>query len=300
MYDVIVVGAGTAGMTAALNALRAGKSVLVLECNGIGGQIANSPRVENYPSIKSISGSEFSDNLFAQIEALGVNFEFDKVTDAKKRADGSFLVIGEYGEYEGRSLVIATGVRHKTLGIQKEEELVGKGVSYCAVCDGAFYAGEEVALIGDANTAVQYAILLAGYCKKVYVCTLFDKFFADKIIVDKMLAKENVEWISKVSCVDLVGEEKFSGCVFEGDDGKRFTLSAAACFVAIGQKPDNAAFMGLVDVDDAGYIVASDECVTRTEGVFAAGDCRQKKLRQLTTAVADGSIAAMAALKYID
>ncbi|MEG2159549.1 MAG: FAD-dependent oxidoreductase, partial [Clostridia bacterium] len=177
MFDVIIIGAGPAGLTSALYCLRSGKSTLILEKETIGGQISLSPRVENFPSIKAISGSEFSDRLFEQVTQLGAEFELDRVTNLVKDKD-VFEVTTEYSKYEAKSVIIATGVQHRHIGVEGEDELVGKGVSYCAVCDGAFYKGEEVALIGDANSALQYALLLSNYCNRVTVCTLFDSFFA--------------------------------------------------------------------------------------------------------------------------
>ncbi len=301
MHDIVIIGAGTAGMTAALYALRNGKTVLLLEGNCYGGQIANSPRVENYPSIKEISGAEFSDNLFDQVTSLGADFELEKAEKIEKMADGTFVVTTDYGKREGRAVVIATGVKHKKLGVPGEDEYIGKGVSYCAVCDGAFYEGEEVALVGDANTALQYSILLSNYCKKVYVCTWMDKFFADKALVDTLLKRENVEWIKNVSCTALVGEDELSAVEFEHTQTKeKMVLPVKACFVAIGQIPDNKAFESVVELDKAGYIVASEDTKTKTDGVFVAGDCRVKGVRQLTTAVADGATSAMMACRYID
>ena len=176
MYDIIVIGGGAAGMTAALYSLRSGKSVLLLEKETIGGQIANSPRVENFPSIKEIAGNEFSDNLFDQILSLGAEFELDNVTGIEK-VNNTFVVKAEYNTYESKAIILATGLKHRKINIPNEDELIGKGVSYCAVCDGAFYKDEDVCLVGDGNTALQYALLLSNYCKKVYLCTLFDKFF---------------------------------------------------------------------------------------------------------------------------
>ena len=184
MYDIIIIGAGAAGMTSALYALRNGKKVLVLEGESLGGQIATSPRLENFPSIKEISGEAFADNLYEQIDTLGAEVEIEKAVRIEKKAEGDFLVHTEYGQYEGRSVIIAAGVKHKHLKTKHDrEDLVGKGVYYCAVCDGPFYKGQEVALVGDANTALQYALLLSGYCKKVYMYTLFDKFFGDANLV---------------------------------------------------------------------------------------------------------------------
>ncbi len=300
MVDIIVIGAGTAGMTSALYALRNGKSVLVLEGENFGGQIANSPRVENYPSIKVISGSEFSEKLFEQITDLGADFELENAQHIDKK-DGYFEVTTDYGTHQAKAVILATGVHHKKIGIDREDELVGRGISYCAVCDGAFYKDEDVVLIGDANTALQYSILLTNYCKKVKVCTWMDKFFGDKALVDTLLKKDNVEWIKNVNTKEFLGEEELTGVVFTSrDTGKDVRVDCKACFIAIGQVPDNKRFENVVELDNIGYIVAGEDCKTKTEGVFVAGDCRTKAVRQLTTAVNDGAVAATAACLYCD
>lgn len=301
MYDIIVIGAGAAGMTSALYALRNGKKVLVLEGESLGGQIATSPRLENFPSIKAISGEQFADNLFEQITDLGAEVEIEKVTGIEKKAEGAFTVRTEYSEYEGKSVIIAAGVKHKHLKTKHDrEDLVGKGVYYCAVCDGPFYKGKEVALVGDANTALQYALLLSGYCKKVYMYTLFDKFFGDESLVKAVRAKENVEVRPNTSVVDFIGEDELTAIEYTDQGGNVCRQEIPAVFVAIGQVPDNAAFAGVADLDEAGYIVADETCKTRTPGVFVAGDCRTKAVRQVSTAVSDGAIAATNASLYLE
>ena len=299
MHDIIVIGAGTAGMTAALYALRNGKSVLLLEAECVGGQIANSPRVENFPSVKAISGSEFSDRLYEQIKALGAELEIERAEKIQKTED-IFTVKTDSSEHKARAVIIATGSKHKKIGVEREEELTGSGVSYCAVCDGPFYSGDDVAIVGDANTALQYGILLSGYCNKVYVCTWKDKFFGDKALADTLLQKPNVEWIKNVTLSAFEGEEELNACVFdEQNTGKKRRVPVKACFIAIGQEPDNAPFKNVVMLDGNGYVTADEDCTTNTAGVFVAGDCRTKKIRQLTTAVADGASAAIAACKYL-
>ena len=300
MLDLIIIGAGTAGMTSALYALRSGKKVLLLEKENVGGQIAYSPRVENFPSIKQISGSDFSNNLFEQVIDLGAEFELENVTSISKE-DNIFKVTTEYNEYLSKAVVIATGAKHRHINIDGEEELSGNGVSYCAVCDGAFYKGEEVALIGDGNTALQYSILLSNYCKKVYVCTLFDKFFGDYSLVQTLKKKENVEIIHNISLKEFIGKDKLEGLKFEHMITKEpFVLKVPAVFIAIGQVPDNKAFENLVDLDKDGYVIADENLETKTKGLFVAGDCRVKKIRQLTTAVSDGATTAVNAVSYID
>ncbi|MBQ6921816.1 MAG: FAD-dependent oxidoreductase [Clostridia bacterium] len=300
MYDIIVIGGGVAGMTACLYSLRNGKSVLMLESESIGGQIATSPRLENYPSIKAISGEEFADNLFEQVTSLGADFEIEKAVNVEK-IDGVFTVTTEYKEYKAKSVIIATGVKHKHLRTKSErDDLVGKGVYYCAICDGAFYKGKEVMVIGDANTALQYAILLSSYCKKVYLFTLFDRLFGDKALQKTALAKENVEWVKEVSVTDFIGENELKAVEYKDKDGNVRNFEIPAVFVAIGQVPDNKAFAGLVDLDKDGYIISDENCKTKTEGLFVAGDCRTKPVRQVITAVADGGIAATNASLYLE
>ena len=301
MYDIIVIGGGAAGMTAALYALRNGKTVLVLESETLGGQIAMSPRLENYPSVKVISGEQFADNLFEQIMALGADFEAEKVVAVEKLKEGEFRVETDCGEHFSKSVIIATGVKHKHLRTKSNrDDLVGKGVYYCAICDGPFYKDKEVALIGDANTALQYGILLSSYCKKVYIYTLFDKFFGDKRLVKTLLAKENVEWRPQTSVIDYSGDKELTAIEYTDKNGNVLRHEIPAVFVAIGQVPDNKAFANLVDIDENGYIVSSEDCKTKTDGVFVAGDCRTKAVRQVVTAVSDGGIAATNASIYVE
>ncbi len=301
MYDIIVIGAGAAGMTSALYALRNSKTVLVLEGESLGGQIAMSPRLENYPSIKEISGEKFADNLFEQITALGAELEIDKVTAIDKLEDKTFKVTTEYSEYFAKSVIIATGVKHKHLRTKSNrEDLVGKGVYYCALCDGPFYKDREVVVIGDANTALQYSLLLSNYCKKVYIYTLFDKFFGDKAHVKALLAKDNIEWRPQTSVCDFIGENELTAIEYKDKDGNVLTHEIPAVFVAIGQIPDNKAFTNLVDIDDMGYIISDESCKTKTEGLYVAGDCRTKAIRQVATAVGDGAIAATNACLYLE
>lgn len=300
LYDIIIIGGGMAGMTAGLYAKRNNKSVLIIEKESFGGQIANSPRVENFPTIQSISGLDLSDKMFTQITEYGVDFELDRVVDVQKK-NGIFTVKTEYGEFTSKTVIIASGVKHRTLRLPLEEELVGKGISYCAVCDGPFYKGEEVILVGDGNTALQYALLLSEYCSKVKVCTLFDKFFGDESHVIALKKKENVEIIHNLATVGFKTKDGvLSGVVFENTQNKeQTTIPAKGLFVAIGQIPDNGAFASLVDLDKFGYIVSDENCLTKTDGLFVAGDCRTKKVRQLTTAASDGAISALNACNYI-
>lgn len=298
-YDIIIIGGGPSGMTSALYSLRAGKSVLILEKENFGGQIANSPRVENIPSIKEISGLDFSNNLFEQILDLGAEFELEQVIELHKEND-IFTVKTNYNSYQSKAVIIATGVSHRHIGIDREFELAGKGVSYCAVCDGAFYKDKDVAVIGDGNTALQYSILLTNYCKKVYVCTLFDKFFGDKILAEALKKKQNAHIIHNISLNKFIGEKELEGLSFtETKTNENINIDVQAVFIAIGQIPHNEEYAHLVDLDN-GYIVTNEQKETKTSGLYAVGDCTKKEIRQLTTATSDGSIAAINACRYLD
>lgn len=299
MTDVIVIGGGPAGMTACLYLLRAGKSVLLLEKEAIGGQIAESPRLENYPAIESISGMDWAYNLFNQISGLGVAFDFGEVNSIAKREDGVFEVKYGASTAESKSVIIATGCEHKKLGLPGEEELSGHGVSYCATCDGAFFKDEDVAVIGDGNTAVQYAISLSSICRNVTIMTLFDHFFADQIITKRMLDLPNIKWMKEVSTTAFVGEGDLTGVKYKGKDGNENTLPCSGAFVAIGQVPSNEAFAPLAELEK-GFIAVDESKQTKTPGLFAAGDCTVKKVRQVATAIADGAIAAVSSAAYID
>ena len=285
-------------MTAALYSLRAGRSVLLLEKENFGGQIADSPKVENFPSVGSISGLDLSANLFDQITNLGAEFELDEVSEITKEGD-KFIVKGQYGEYRAKAVIIATGVKHRHLNIEGEDAFGGKGVSYCAVCDGAFYADKDVTVIGDANSALQYALSLAKTSSHVNVVTLFDKFFADPILVKALRAQDNVTIYHNKNAFRFYGDDALAGVEFEDTQTKEvLNLRTAGAFIAIGQIPDNDRFGNLVDWEK-GYIVADENMATKTPGLFVAGDCRNKKIRQLTTACADGAIAALSANSYL-
>ncbi len=298
MTDILVIGAGVAGMTAALYALRNGKKVTLLERNAIGGQIAESPRVENFPTIKSLSGAELADRLFDQVVELGVEFKFGEALSIKKE-NNIFTVATEFDNIEAKSVIIAAGVKHRKLNLVNEENLIGHGISYCALCDGAFYKNEEVVLIGDGNTALQYALLLSSTCKGVHVFTLFDKFFGDGKLVQAVKQKDNIIITHNSRLTNLIGDKELKGLVFD-QNGKKLEVDTPALFVAIGQVPDNKIFEGLVDLSKDGYILADENLTTKTAGLFVAGDCRTKKVRQLTTACGDGAIAGTNACTYLE
>ena len=297
--DIIIVGGGPAGMTAALYALRNEKSVLVLEKEQFGGQISTSPRLENYPTIKSISGSEWSDLLFTQITELGAEFELEEV-EKIEQTDKLFHVVTNYNEYLAKSVILANGVKPRKMGLPNEDELTGKGVSYCAVCDGPFYKGKEIYLIGDANTALQYALLLSSYCPRIHMITLFDKLFGDQILINRVLQTENIDIRHNMELIELKGENELSSIVFRNTQTEEITeYKTDNCFIAIGQVPQNDAFEGLIELDH-GFIVTNDKMETNVPGIFAAGDTRAKDNKQVITACNDGAIAALGAVKYIN
>ena len=295
MYDSIVIGCGAAGMTAALNILRNGKTVLILEKEQIGGQIANSPKVENYPTIKEISGMDLAMKLFDQITDLGCEMELEDVQSVTKE-NGIFKVQTDYNLYEAKSVVIAVGAEHNKL---KAKGIEKNGVSYCALCDGAFHKDEEVSVIGDANTALQYALLLSGICKKVNLCMLFDKFFGEDILVKKVLSKDNIEVFKEISLEEVTGGKDMDGLNFKNTKtGEIIHINSTAVFIAIGQTPKTDIFKDLVDREKQ-YIITNENMETKTDGLYAIGDCRLKQVRQLTTAANDGAICAFNLNKYL-
>ena len=300
LYDILIVGGGPAGLTAATYARRAGKSVLVIEKNAFGGQITWSPKVENFPGFVSVSGAELGDRLLEQAMEQGAEVELDEVTAVSVRPDGIKTVACDSGAvFEGRALIAAVGAKPRMLGLAREEELVGNGVCFCAVCDGAFYAGKDVAVNGGGNSALQDALLLSEKCRRVYLIHRRDAFRGERKLVEALEKRENVEFVLRASVAELLGDDELTGVVVE-QDGQRRELPVAGLFVAIGHAPDNGIFSGLMDLDRAGYAASGEDCLTATPGVFVAGDCRTKSVRQLTTAAADGSVAALAACRYLD
>lgn len=299
MYDLIVIGGGPAGLTAALYARRANKTVLVIEKGSFGGQITYSPKVENIPGFTEITGNEFGEKMVEQVLAQEAEVECAEVLEVK---DGVYkTVVTDSGEFTAKSLVIATGAKHRLLGLPGEEKYIGEGISFCAVCDGAFYEGKEVAVIGGGNSALQEAILLADLAKKVTVVQNLDFLTGEKKLQDKLATKPNVEVILGTVVDGFIGGEALEGIRIRKEaDGVVSDLMVDGVFVAIGLVPQNEVFSGLVPLDPRGYIQCGEDCVTGTTGVFAAGDCRTKTIRQVTTAVADGAVAALAACAYAD
>ena len=302
MYDIIIVGAGPAGLTAAIYARRAEKSVLVIEKSTFGGQITHSPRVENYPGFASASGNEIADKMFEQALGQGAQIELSEVTGIE-RADGGYKVATTDGAFEAKSVIIAAGSKHRMLGIAREEDFVGEGVSYCAVCDGAFYKGKTVAIIGGGNTALQEANLLADGCTKVYVVQNLAFMTGERNLLARLEARDNVEIIYSMVVDELLGESAINGVRIKNPEtNESRTLEVDGIFVAIGQIPENEPFASVVKLNSYGYVEAGEDCKPDTDlpGIFVAGDCRTKSVRQVTTATADGAVAALSACRYID
>ncbi len=302
MYDIGIIGGGTAGMTAAIYGQRAGKQTVIIEGGTFGGQITSSPNVENYPGIASVSGSEFSMNLLDQAVKLGAETAMEQVTGI--REENGVKVIETDGkdgkEYRCKSVIIATGVTHRHLGVPNEERLTGAGVSYCATCDGAFFRGRDVAVVGGGSTALQDAEFLSAYCRKVYLIHRRDEFRGEDNIVKRLEGKENVEFILNTTVKEIIGNTAVERLILNNKKtGKEFKLEVSGVFLAVGQIPQNEVFADIVKLDGNGFILAAEDCVTSHPGIFAAGDCRTKEVRQLTTAAADGAVAALAACKYI-
>ena len=298
VYDIIIIGGGPAGLTAATYGRRAGKSVLVLEKDAFGGQINWSPRVENFPSHISLAGVELGDMLLAQAMEQGADVELEEVSAVSLDGEIKRVSTLSGAEFEGRSLIIATGARPRMLGLEREAELVGSGVCFCAVCDGAFYKDMPVAVNGGGNSALQDAMLLSEKCSKVYLIHRRDSFRGEAKLLEALINKDNVEFVLNASVAELLGETELTGIVVE-QEGQHRKIDVAGLFVAIGHKPDNGAFAALMELDEGGYALSGEDCRTKTEGVFVAGDCRRKSVHQLTTAVADGSVAALAACNYL-
>ena len=301
MYDIIVVGGGAAGMTAALYALRNGKIALVIEKNGFGGQITHSPKVENFPGTLQMSGNEFADKMLDQILAQGAEIEFENVISVEDHGDKKVVKTEEGGVYEASAVVLATGVKHRMLGIEGEDELVGEGISFCAVCDGDFYTGRRVCVAGGGNSALQEAVLLSEKCSEVIMLQDLDFFTGEQKLQDVLFAKHNVKAFTGVGISRfIVKDGELCGLeIEEKKSGVKRTVECDGLFVAIGLIPENEPYKALADLNEYGYFDSDERCLTRTPGIYVAGDCRSKTVRQLTTAVADGASAALAACRYI-
>ena len=301
MHDIIIVGGGPAGLTAAIYGLRAGKTVLVIEKNGFGGQIAYSPKVENIPGTLQISGAEFADKLTEQVMALGADVELENVISVEP---GQIMKVHteEGSTFEGKTVILAVGVKHRMLGLPGEEALIGSGISFCAVCDGAFYAGQDVAMIGGGNSALQEALLLADVCRSVTVVQNLAFFTGEQKLADALVQKDNVKVLfSTVVSEYETGDGKLTGLKLHNDaTGEESAIKVDGAFLAVGLMPENEPFAALENLNGWGYFDTDEACATKTPGVFVAGDCRSKRIRQVVTASADGAIAAMAACRYLD
>ena len=298
MYDIIIIGGGPAGLTAALYARRANKSVLVIEKATFGGQITYSPKVENIPGFATITGNEFAEKLVEQVLEQGAEVECAEVIGV---TDGATKTVHtDSGDFEGKAVIIATGAKHRMLGLDNEEKYVGEGISFCAVCDGAFYEGKTVAVIGGGNSALQEALLLCDLAKKVYVVQNLDYFTGEEKLAEQLKSKPNAEIILGNTVESLVGNEFLQGIVIKNASGQTQQLTLDGMFVAIGLIPQNEPFANLIKLNDWGYVDADENCLTGKDGFFVAGDCRSKRIRQVATAAADGAVAALAACDYID
>ena len=300
MYDIIIIGAGPAGLTAAIYAMRADKNILLLEKENFGGQITFSPKVENYPGFTSVSGSELAEQLLDQVMSYGAQIEMATATNVIDHGTHK-TVVTDYGEFDAKTVIIATGSKHRHLGIDGELELIGNGISYCAVCDGAFYNGKAVAVIGGGNTALQEAVMLSEYCTSVTIIQNLSFMTGEGKLLKILEGKSNVKMVyDSVVTEFLVNDTLYGVKVRNTKDGAESEIKVDGVFVAIGQQPENEPFAALTALNDYGYIISDERCRTDTPGVFVAGDCRTKEVRQVTTATADGAVAALAACKFID
>lgn len=299
MYDIVIIGAGPAGMTAAIYGIRSGLSVLVLEASVYGGQITVTPEVENYPSIQKISGWQLAQNIYEQAIAQGAEIRFEAVERIEK-TDDKKIVVTSSNRYECKAVIIANGAKRRLLDCLGEEEYKGRGVSYCAACDGAFFKGKKAAVVGGGNTALEDSLFLSNLCEKVYLAVRSDKFKGEKRLRDAVLARNNIEIFYSSTAEKIEGEDTVSSFTIKNSMGKLKSLEVSAVFVAIGMVPDNDNFADVVELNEAGYIVADETCRTSCEGIFAAGDCRTKEIRQIITAAADGAVAALGAANQIN
>ncbi len=299
MTDIIIIGAGPAGLTAAIYARRAAKSVLVLEAMSYGGQIINTPDIENYPVAAHISGFDFATKVYNQAKELGATFKFQRAVEIRDNGDTKTVVTPK-GEYEARAVIIATGSENRKLGVENEDKLVGRGISYCATCDGAFFRNKTVAVVGGGNTALEDALYLADIAQQVYLIHRRDSFRGEEATVSRLQERENVTFVLNSQVTKLNADKKLESVEVTDKAGNTRTLAVSGLFVAVGRIPENQNFASVIELDGAGYAVAAENCRTKTPGVFVAGDNRVKDVRQLVTATADGAVAATEAVKYIN
>ncbi len=299
MYDIIIIGAGTAGMTAAIYARRAGKKVLVLEATTYGGQIINTQSIDNYPAEPNISGYDFATKLYNQVKEFGTEIVFEKAIDIKNYGEYKEVVTTN-NTYKAKTIILATGAENRKLGLENEEELVGKGVSYCATCDGAFFRGKDVAVVGGGNVALEEALYLTDIAQHVYLIHRRDTFRGEEAAINLLKEKDNIIFIYNSNVTKLNAKHKLESIEVTNNDGTKQEINVSGLFIAIGRIPENQNFAKLIELDEKGYIVAGEDCHTSIDGIYAAGDSRTKLLRQLVTAAGDGAVAAIEAIKYIN
>ncbi len=298
IYDVIIIGAGTAGMTAAIYARRASKTALMIEAKTYGGQIINTPAIDNYPAEPGISGYDFAVKIFEQAKALGADIVYEKAVGIE---DGAIKKVKtEKGEYEGKAVIIACGSENRKLGVDGEDMLTGRGVSYCATCDGMFFRNKKVAVVGGGNTALEDALYLAGVAETVYLIHRRDKFRGDDLTANLLSKRDNVKFVLNSRVTKLIADKRLTAVEVTDNEGNTTELEVSGLFVAVGRVPENQPFSDLIELDEAGYAVSGENCRTKTPGVFVAGDNRTKEVRQLVTAASDGAAAATEAVKYIN
>ena len=299
MTDIIIIGAGPAGLTAAIYARRAAKSVLMLEAKGYGGQIINTPHIENYPVAAHISGFDFATKVYEQAKALGAEFKFEKALEIRDNGETKTVVTPK-NEYEAKAVIIATGSENRKLGVEGEDRLIGRGISYCATCDGAFFRKKNVAVVGGGNTALEDALYLANIAEKVYLIHRRDSFRGEEATAEKLRQRDNIELVLNSQVTKLNAEKRLQSVEVTDKQGNTRTLEVSGLFVAVGRVPENKSFENLIELDGAGYAASAENCRTKTPGVFVAGDNRQKEVRQLVTAASDGAVAATEAVKYLN
>jgi len=300
MYDIAIIGGGAAGLTAALYARRANKTVLVIEKGTFGGQITFSPLVENFPSQESVSGAELADKLTEQALSQGADVEVDTIIGIEDKKEFK-KILGEGGSYEARAVIIATGAKHRTLNVPGEEKFIGDGISFCAVCDGAFYKDKNVVVVGGGNSALQEALLLSELCASVTIVQNLPELTGEKALAERLSKKANVKVLCSKTVSEFLGENELEAILINDEiTGEKDEIKTDGVFVAIGLSPQNEPFKDIINIDSYGYADSDETCSTKAAGVFVAGDCRKKQIRQLTTACADGSVAALAACNFVD
>lgn len=300
IYDIVIIGSGPAGLTAAIYGARASKKVLVIEKESFGGLITHSPKVENYPGFNIISGLDLADKFVAQAMELKVNFEFDEVVEVILNEDKTFTLKCVNNEFLAKSVIIATGSKHRHLNLENEQRLTGHGISYCAVCDGPFYTDKDVVIIGGGNSAMQEALLLSSYCKSVTMIQNLPYFTGEKSLKEQIEKTPNISVMFNTLVVGLIGESNLQSIILKEENKEERVLNTDGVFVAIGQVANNEPFKNVCELNRQGFIISDNECNSKVRGVYVAGDCVDKKVRQIVTAMSDGSVAALQAIRYLD